>query len=449
MLPNRSAERSRENEEYATPAYDAPHRTESRYHGHAMGGEYAREPREDRRWLYIALGIGALVVASSFALSFMFAGATVTAFPKQDTIVVNTSFLARTEGTEGALPFEQVVLERTKEKAVPALAEQQVDERATGNITIYNEYSETPQRLIKNTRFQSEDGKIFRIRESVEVPGKTGDTKPGTIEVAVFAEEPGDAYNLEPGSFTIPGFVGLPQEGKVYAKSSTAFANGFSGVRRTIAESDRRATLEELERELRDLLLATAFEPGNKPDGYYLFKEAVFFEFNPLPDTIVEEDKVTLSLSGKIHGMLFKEDAFAKRLAELTIASYKGSSIRLDNPYDLSVKVAPATGDTETPAEGEEEADEEESTGVEPAWQATAYTVSVQGKAQFIWEFDASRLASDLVGKEKSILDVPANDGILQAYPGIDRIHATVRPFWKKTFPDSTEDIVVLTELDA
>jgi hypothetical protein len=389
----------------------------------------------ERRWLIVALGIGAIIVLSSVVLSLLFAGATVTVYPKQDTPVVSASFKVQVNGEGGTLPFERMVLDRTEQDIVVATGEQQVEDRASGTITIYNEYSTTPQRLIKNTRFQSSSGKIYRIRESVEVPGKKNST-PGSIDVTVFAEEPGDTYNMGPDTFQIPGFVGLPQEGKVYGRSTGDMTGGFVGVTRSVDEQDRARTLAALESKLRDELLAAAFGSSDKPEGYILFKEAVFFEFNPLPDESAEADKVVLKLSGKLHGILLPESQFAQRLAQLTISSYDGSPIRLDNPYDLTVTVQPVT---EGDAAGQTIA----------AWDAVAYNVNVQGKAHFIWEFNATNLARDLAGKEKSILDTPQDSGIRQAYPGIDNLTASIRPFWKHTFPDKPEDIVVVTELDS
>jgi hypothetical protein len=400
----------------------------------------------NKKWLLTALGIGAVVVISSVGLSLLFAGATVTAHPKQDTIVVNASFTADENGNEGSLPFERVVLERTAKREVPALGEENVEERATGKITIYNEYSDTPQRLIKNTRFESSANNIYRIRESVEIPGKKSDGTVGSVEVTVFAEEPGDTYNITgPETFTIPGFKGMPQEGKVYAKSTAEIGGGFKGVRRSVNEQERMATLQVLETQLRDELLSAAFTSSDKPEGYHLFKEAVFFEFGALPDEVVEGDKVSLSLSGKLHGVLFPENELSKRLAQLTLSSYVDSPIRIDNLEELSVVVTPAG--VSVSEEDENKAVSSSEDAVLP-WQSTKYNVVAQGKTRFIWEFDEKLLAQDFAGKDKDILNAPVQGGILELYPGIDRLEVSVRPFWKGTFPESPEDIVIITELD-
>jgi hypothetical protein len=96
------------------------------------------------------------------------------------------------------------------------------DRYASALMIVYNEYSTTPQRLIKNTRFESSSGLVFRIAETVEIPGYTvSDTSmvPGTVSVRVYADEPDPIYLIGPGDFTIPGFEGLPQEGKLYGRT--------------------------------------------------------------------------------------------------------------------------------------------------------------------------------------------------------------------------------------
>ena len=409
--------------------------------------------KTNKRWLYIALGIGVVVVLSSIALSLLFAGATVTVFPKQDTIVVNATFTAEKDPKNGALPIEQIVLERTATRAVAALGEESVEERAFGNITIYNEYSDTPQRLIKNTRFQSSGNLIYRIRESVEIPGKNTDGSPGSIEVKVFAEEPGDSYNIGPDTFTIPGFAGLPQEEKVYAKSSADLSGGFVGVRRSVNETERTETLKQLETQLRDELLAAAFTNSDNPEGYHLFKESIFFEFNALPDVTADTDQVTLSLSGKLHGILFPEDEFAKRVAQVTLSTYNDSPLRIDNLEDFTVSVSPEVSEPAEILQEEEvgigEAVESVEAGtVDQPWLASTFKVSVQGKAHFIWEFDEKSLAEYFAGKDKDILQMPLQGGMLEGYPGIDRLEVSIRPFWKGSFPESAEDILIITELD-
>lgn len=108
------------------------------------------------------------------------------------------------------------------------------NQKAFGTITIYNEYSTNTQPLVATTRFESSDGKIFRLKKSISVPGMVkvdNEMKPGAIEAEVIADEPGEAYNIGPTTFTIPGFKdsGNEKYTKFYAKSFKAMTGGGSG----------------------------------------------------------------------------------------------------------------------------------------------------------------------------------------------------------------------------
>lgn len=105
------------------------------------------------------------------------------------------------------------------------------NQKARGTITIYNEFSASPQPLVATTRFLSSDNKVFRLTKSIVVPGtsKVGsETKPGAIEAEVIADNAGSEYNIGPGKFTIPGFQnsGTEKFSKIYAQSSKAMTGG-------------------------------------------------------------------------------------------------------------------------------------------------------------------------------------------------------------------------------
>ncbi|MCX6763984.1 MAG: hypothetical protein NTZ97_04655 [Candidatus Moranbacteria bacterium] len=120
------------------------------------------------------------------------------------------------------------------------------NQKSRGTITIYNEYSSNPQPLVATTRFASKDGKIFRLAKGVTVPGTTKvgeEIKPGAIEAEVVADQVGAEYNIEPTTFTIPGFQGSGNEkyAKFYAKSFKAMAGGGSGkdsVNKAVSKED-------------------------------------------------------------------------------------------------------------------------------------------------------------------------------------------------------------------
>ena len=83
--------------------------------------------------------------------------------------------------------------------------------KAHGTMRIYNNYSTAAQTLVATTRFISNEGKLFRTKERVVIPGgyyEGGKLAAGFIDIEVIADQPGEDYNIDPSTFSIPGFVG-------------------------------------------------------------------------------------------------------------------------------------------------------------------------------------------------------------------------------------------------
>jgi hypothetical protein len=135
------------------------------------------------------------------------------------------------------------------------------NQKAHGTITVYNEYSGKVQPLVATTRFLSENGKIFRLTKNIMVPGTTKvgeEIKPGAIETEVIADESGEDYNIEPTTFSIPGFQGSGNEkySKFYAKSSKTMAGGKKGedTIKSISVNDIENAKKLLEIEIKQTL---------------------------------------------------------------------------------------------------------------------------------------------------------------------------------------------------
>src|SRR3989344_3383595 len=59
-----------------------------------------------------------------------------------------------------SIPGQSFIVRDTFERRFPASGTRQAQEKARGEITVYNAFSTKPQFLIQNTRFQAPDGKI-------------------------------------------------------------------------------------------------------------------------------------------------------------------------------------------------------------------------------------------------------------------------------------------------
>ncbi len=136
---------------------------------------------------------------------------------------------------------------------------------ARGQLTVFNESGED-WLLVAKTRFQTEEGVVFRLQNDVTVPsGVKGN--PGKLAVAVVADPldanglvTGDRGNLGVGtSFVLPG---LREEtrSKIYAKNEAAMAGGVTDYVAYVIEED----LEGARLRLREEILKVAQEELEK-----------------------------------------------------------------------------------------------------------------------------------------------------------------------------------------
>lgn len=379
-----------------------------------------------RKRIIISVVVAIVILVAGFFVNTLLSGAEVTAHPKFKDTTVQATFTAHAEPQVGELGYELLVLEANGERQVSATGQEEASERAEGNILIYNAYSSSPQRLIKNTRFESPEGLIYRISESVEVPGKSEDAKgntiPGVITAKVFADGTGEQYNIDSARFSIPGLLGSDQYDTMYAESTDGFTGGFEGTRYIIEENELQTAKQALHLELRDALLTRLKEENY--DGFTLYDGAITFTYETLPATEYGDDLATIKERAKLQVPMFKDSEFAEYLARGTIAGYEGDPVTVEDPLTLTFSYP-----------------KKASSSVELSKQGS-FEFNLSGSTRIIWKFDASKLQSDLAGLSKTALS-----SVLSGYPAIERAEATVRPFWSQSFPEDPNEITITTVL--
>ncbi|MDD4931228.1 MAG: hypothetical protein PHG66_03750 [Candidatus Colwellbacteria bacterium] len=169
-----------------------------------------------------------------------------------------------------AIPAELFKISKNGVYPFPASGSKMVENKATGKITIYNAYSSDAQPLVKNTRFVTPDGKIFRVTASLTVPGaKIVDGKiiPSSVESAVVADAAGDTYNTKTVSkLTIPGFQGTPKYDGFYGELKEGASGGKVGEIKVPTEADLKNAAEVSRRSVEDALKAEIM--ASVPTGF-------------------------------------------------------------------------------------------------------------------------------------------------------------------------------------
>ena len=134
------------------------------------------------------------VVFLFFALSYLFSKATITINPKIQDIVLKASLSAGKGGNGNVLPFDLVIISGEESKIMPTAEAKDISQKAEGVVLIYNVFSSNSQLLSIDTRLEGSNGKIYKTKKAIVVPGmKNG--APGFIEAGVYAAEAGEEYN--------------------------------------------------------------------------------------------------------------------------------------------------------------------------------------------------------------------------------------------------------------
>ncbi|MEZ4104569.1 MAG: hypothetical protein R3B60_04790 [Candidatus Paceibacterota bacterium] len=395
-----------------------------------IGTIVIKDKNKKSRFNFMAIvAVVVLLVGAIFGLSMFLSKTTLTVYPEFREPNVNAEFTAYPDKRQNALTYEILTIEETGERQVSASGQEHVEEQASGFIEIIKT---TPgsERLIKNTRFRSPDGLVFRIQESVVVPGAlkdgSGALVPGTIRAEVFADDIGQEYNLPAGtSFDVPGFKESNLNElyeSIHAENREAFSGGFNGPRFIIDDNELSTAEQSLQMELRDKLLAKI--ESEKPADFVAFEDAVALTYNDLPSVQYGDNLVTIKQQAVLQLPLFKHGDFAQFLASETITTYSGEPVRIRNVEELNFSYTnPETSSSYIA-------------------NLPSVNFSIVGKPLIVWEYDSAQLQTDLAGKPLTALST-----VMSGHIGIDSAVVTGKPFWKRSFPDEAKDIVIVEEL--
>ena len=374
--------------------------------------------RQRSKWLWIIAGVSVIILF--FAFSYFFTGATLEVIAREQTVTVSESLTARKDAVEG-LSYSVMTVSRQGDKEIPATGKQEVQRKASGTIIIYNNHSTASQGLVANTRFETPGGLIYRISKDVTVPGQKtegGKTVPGSIEVTVYADQAGEKYNIGNVDFTIPGFKGDPKFKTIYARSKTPMTGGFAGTMNAVDPQTLESTRTTLRNEIASVLVSEA--KAQKPAGTVVFDALVAPTYESLPETnaadgtsVTLHEKVTLSI------VLLPEAAFSAALAKDIEQGTAGVSIKNADALQVTMTSRPESVNAGT------------------------ISFTVNGAPHFVWNINQDAVKTALANTSKSSMST-----ILEKFPEISEADATLRPFWRRSFPVAS-DISITVENQA
>lgn len=384
------------------------------------GGGNKFKPRIKRKWgrnTWIAAVVAVVVLL--FAVLSIFNGGTLAYTPKSQPITFNHDVYTASKSGENALLYSVVKLSAEKSTVAPANGEEQVSRKASGKIVVYNNATTQAQTLIATTRFEATNGKVYRIKDGIKIPGKktvNGQVQPGSIEVTVYADEPGEAYNQGLTDFTVPGLKGDARYSTIYARSKTAMTGGFVGKAKVVSEENLTKAKAEVKTGLDAQLMDEA--KAQVPAEFVLIPELSTVTYEDLPQTDAGNGDANVGMRANLNAVMFNKNDLSKYLASKKTSLTPEDVVVLEPLENLNFAFF----------------------GSAPSDLLSSDQMSfeVTGDAQLVWKTDEGALRADLVGKKKSEVQ-----SVLNNYPSISKADVVIRPFWKRSFPGEITDITI------
>jgi hypothetical protein len=314
--------------------------------------------------------------------------------------------------------------ERTFSQEFPSSGKKLIEKKAQGVIRVFND-SQREQILIGQTRFQAPLEKFqpslepgenpwFLTTERIVIPAK------GYKDVKVVADAPGEKYNIEPTTFSVPGLAGSPQYTFVYGKSFESMEGGLKKETPEVSQEDLKKAEEFLkekaEKEIKETL------KDKIPSEFVVLEKAIkteILEIIPLARAGVELEKFTFKIKAKATTLSFKKgdlENFSKEFIISKIASDK----KIDQK-SLKIEYSPEIIDLKT----------------------EKIVLSLKVESKIYSDIDRVSLKKGLSGKS-----LAESQFFLQNQPGINRVKIRLWPFWVKQVPENLEKIKIKEIVD-
>lgn len=327
-----------------------PRKTSSEIHPPSQ--EYPHLYKRNKRkggWRGLTLGL--------FVFALV-AGGIFLHFQKSATVYITTEKNTFTvKATEIALPATDIVtltVSTTTSIEIMMSTGTPLITKAKGKVTIFNANS-TEQPLIATTRLQTPQGKIYRLDTNITVPKATtkdGKSVPGSVEVAVTADQTGESYNITQSDFSVPGLLGSPRYKNVYARTKNSILGGVSTTTRVVNEKDKTEKINTFVQNVRSQLKAE-LDAKKDPTFVSIDLENITSAFEKTSDTqglvtvtgsvpVVDERKVAtlIAKSQKPNETTIMQFMKESKLPDMKITSLDTKEIRVSVNGQASIESA-------------------------------------------------------------------------------------------------------------
>ena len=376
--------------------------------------EYFQPENNSRKYLALGLFLSLLLISIIFFLAtFAFDGATITIKPlKKETPISETYIVSEIERKD---LLQSKIIEVDEEITIPKKTVKKVFRKAEGEVTVYNNFSASSQKFVKGTRLSTTDNKIYKIQETITVPGKSGDNA-GSIKVKVVADQDGVEYNIGPTKFTVPGLKASPKFKDFYAESEKTMRGGASGNVAEVSDVELQKGLADMKQKLIGAVQEKIDD--DVPESFVYNKDTLVLRTGKFEKVAEDDNTATYHQVATGTTIFFKRDEIVRRVLE------KQNSNESAKPI---VKVLD-TSKFEVSVSNQAEALTSES----------QVTLTLTGVAPAIYYPNKQQILEYYAGRQVSEF----ND-IAKKFQFIDSAKRVIYPFWNTRFPSNISKITI------
>ena len=331
-------------------------------------------------------------------------------------VVTGSMNISAVDFSSNKIPGQKFNETKDISESFKATGRKEVAQKAYGEITIYNT-SSSAQSLVATTRFESPEGFIFRIPQTIIIPpanaSSGSEVVPGSAKSKVIADKAGAEYNIGPSRFTIPGFDGTARFSQFYATSDSSMKGGIIGPSSVVTEQDFASAQVSLSAKLKD-------EITNSLKNKVGELELVYVDVNlGEPKSDVEAgtaaDNFNISISWDASAIAYKiDDLFA-------VINHNKLSNSNSEVVKESFKIEYLNNNL---SENKEE---------------LTFTAKVSG--QSVKKINAEKIKADIKG-----LGQYDAEQYFKKLDAAEKVRIVLFPFWTRVIPDNQDKINITLE---
>ncbi len=255
-----------------------------------------------------------IVIVGTYWASIYFEKATILIKAKEQLSTLTNKQFVASKAKDSDLGFEIMIMSGDQTKTMTLTETDNISVKASGQVTLLNEFSKTNQNLLVGTFLSDNNGKTYRLNNNVKIPGFTLDKEnkiiPGSVDVTITAFLPGEAYNGTPKDFQIVGFKGTAKYTKIYAKAKSIVSGGRTGLVYVLSEDQKAKMdgrsdsliLEDLQKKL----------SAEVPEGYIYYPGAISYNYNLGENNYFEKPIADVHIAYNLSVVLLKKDELSK-----------------------------------------------------------------------------------------------------------------------------------------